>query len=336
MSNFLKTDIWAIWMQKFVKPNPYPIPGSTPKPLKGFTLVELLVVVAIIGILIGLLLPALQMVREAARRTSCANNLRQITLAILNYESAFQELPPGRIGCDDSGEGMFPDCPMGLTPEEKNGASGFIAVLPQLEFQSLFDRLAVSKGGLWNRNVDDIRWYNDYEKFEAVKYEIEILKCPSRLVDGLNDEYYPIRAETTNYAFCQGTKGPEFDPFTTRYLNDGAFIYKKSRKLADIMDGTSNTILLGEVVMPTEWESSNIWNYAIENADCLRTTNNPLNTLPGNGIVLDRRNGAFASWHPQGAIFSFGDGHTTFVAESTDELVYRAQSTIAGGEVVSE
>ena len=77
--------------------------GTLPRKRYGFTLVELLVVIAIIGIIVGMLLPAVQSVREAARRTSCQNNFRQIGLAISNYESARQELPPGRLGCDDMG-----------------------------------------------------------------------------------------------------------------------------------------------------------------------------------------------------------------------------------------
>ena len=87
----------------------------------GFTLVELLVVIAIIGILVAMLLPAVQSVREAANRTSCQNNLRQIGIAIASYETAFQALPAGRVGCDDVGQDMsvISHCTGDLTPGRK-------------------------------------------------------------------------------------------------------------------------------------------------------------------------------------------------------------------------
>ena len=130
---------------------------------KAFTLVELLVVVAIVGILIAMLLPAVQSVREAARRVSCMNNLRQVGLAILNFESANMLLPPGRVGCDDIGQRMpVSQCDADLTPEEKNGASGFVSILPQLELGALSNQLDIRNGGLWNRDIDDLEWWQNF------------------------------------------------------------------------------------------------------------------------------------------------------------------------------
>ena len=298
----------------------------------GFTLVELLVVIAVIGILVGMLLPAVQAVRESARRTACQSKLKQISAAILVYENTHNHFPPGRIGCDGTGGEMnAQNCPLDPPLEDQTGASGFVSILPQLQQQQLKDCLAIEDGGLWNWDSDV--WYLDTGKSEAVRQHLGIYWCPSENSNRLNGVYYPIKAATSTYAFCNGSIGPESPSYTTKYRNNGAFVYRVGRRNNDMRDGTSNIFLVGEVVRPDLWESSNIWNFANANADCLRSTSNPLNTKPGDGVTLELQNGAFASWHPGGALFTFADGHVQFVNDQIDMAVYRGLSTIDGGEL---
>ena len=94
---------------------------------RAFTLVELLVVIAIVGLLIAMSLPAVLSAREAARRTTCVSRMRQSGLGILEYQSATAYFPPGRTGCDDTGDEMSHKvCPPGLPPTKKTAASGFV------------------------------------------------------------------------------------------------------------------------------------------------------------------------------------------------------------------
>ena len=304
-------------------------------PKSGFTLVELLVVIAIIGILIAMLLPAVQSVRESARRANCQNNLRQIGVAIANYESSLRFFPAGRIGCDDIGMTVS-ECSNSLTPEENNGASGFVSILPQLEQGNLYDALSVSDGGLWNRDVDDLDWWKyDAEKRDGIMAQLPVYWCPSETGERTSDVYQPVVAATSSYAFCNGSLGPDNSAYTTKYRNNGPFLYVTQRNHASIRDGHSNTFFVGEVLRPDVWESSNVWTYAIANADSLRTTTNPLNTRPGDGITVERRNGAFGSSHPGGGNFVYGDGHVQFLSDSIELDVYQSLSTIAEGEATN-
>ncbi len=102
----------------------------------AFTLVELLVVIAIIGMLVGLLLPAVQQAREAARRMQCTNNEKNLTLALLNHESANKSFPPARMG----GDGTLPNG-NSQPGDQRYGSSAFLQCLPQLEQQGLYQQL---------------------------------------------------------------------------------------------------------------------------------------------------------------------------------------------------
>ena len=301
---------------------------------RAFSLVELLAVIAIIGVLVALLLPAVQAAREAARRTSCLSRQKEVGLAILSYEMRKGEYPAGRIGCDDTGDNMnISVCPPGLAPEEKTGASGFVEILPELEQQALFDQIAVYEGGLWNRNVDDLGWYSDRGKCRGVKDRLEILVCPSDTSAAISEVYVPVKAATSSYAFVQGSLGPDVASHLAKYENNGLFLYVRRRRADQVSDGLSQTFMIGEVVSSDTWESSNTWSYALVHADCLRTTENPLNTRPGAGITVERQNGAFASYHPGGAIFSYGDGHAEFIEDGIEFKAYQALSTISLGEI---
>lgn len=123
----------------------------TPKnPKNAFTLIELLVVIAIIAILIGLLLPAVQKVREAAARMKCQNNLKQLGLALLNYESTYNAFPAGRHGCDGILNGPCANDSL----VQRNGASAFLQLLPFMELEALYktfdqNNLPYNQGGTW-------------------------------------------------------------------------------------------------------------------------------------------------------------------------------------------
>ncbi len=308
----------------------------------AFTIIELLVVITIIGMLTAILLPAVNTVRESSRRASCLNNLKQVGVAISSYEVLRGSLPPGRIGCDSTGDTMkLPICPPGLSSDQKSGGSGFILMLPHLEAQAWYDDLAIEDGGLWNDNVNDLGWYykddghyGESKKAEAIRIRPPVFACPSDSSAALSDVFAPVQAATGSYAFVNGSLGPDAAPHRAKFENNGPFIYKLPRAFAQIRDGLSQTFLVGEVVKADTWESSNIWTYTLVNADCLRSTRNPLNTRPGDGVNLNAQNGAFASQHPGGAQFVFADGHVKFLSDDVELSVYQSLSTINGKEVV--
>lgn len=188
----------------------------------GFTLVELLVVIAIIGALVALLLPAVQSARAAARRSTCKNHLRQIGLAVMNYESSHHYLPPSAL------------VNLGVTSTDNNGSWGVHGrILPYLEEDALRNQVDVELAWDTQMVIDNVR--------------VEVFQCPSN-AKGAEPRVFTDGKPTlwpTNYGFNLGTWFV-YDPATNRG-GDGAFYPNSQLPLRRFTDGTSHTLLAAEV-----------------------------------------------------------------------------------------
>lgn len=189
---------------------------------RGFTLIELLVVIAIIAVLVALLLPAVQQAREAARRTSCKNNLKQMGLAVHNYQTAHRVFPPGAA------------VNTSLTSTGNNGSWGVHGrLLPFLEQGNLYDQVDLTVG--WDSQI----------VINGLK--IDVYSCPSDPLAGQPRSFTDGRPSLwpTTYGFNYGTWFV-FDPVTGRGGN-GMFSPNASLSFRDAIDGSSNTLLAAEV-----------------------------------------------------------------------------------------
>jgi len=325
----------------------------------GFTLVELLVVIAIIGILIGMLLPAVQQVREAARRIECGNNLRQVALAAMNYESANSKFPPGVE--QERLEGRF------------QGHSAFYFILPFMEQQNVFTTM--------DRDLPLNNVAADPVDLRASAV-IPALLCPS---DTLGTEPLPFPSTGTPTAFYGGTSyrcnAGERPFFATSSSNDGMFmaVGPDARKADDadlgievtfgaISDGSSNTVLFGEFLhldsnfdtfTAAGWTSgsdirgwsrwypaggdrglSNIFaggfapiNFTIPWADGEPGAPSSRNAW---FIFEDQRLSSFGSAHPGGANLVYSDGSTHFISDTIAQNILRLRCVRNDGEVISD
>jgi prepilin-type N-terminal cleavage/methylation domain-containing protein len=283
----------------------------------GFTLVELLVVIAIIGVLVAILLPAIQAAREAAKRTHCANNLKQMGVAINTFASANRQLlPPGSR--DNRRHGLFS------------------YLLPYIEEQAIYDRILDLRNG---------NTHNDPMRHKVVATYI----CPSYPYESLvvgNSAGFKNGA-LTHYQGVGGTLRTNNEPQVSSGYGaiplNGLFTWVKQRKISTVTDGLSNTLAIGEFnhraisgshsdvpgnVRP--WmlgDNGSKASYAFKVAQYAINAN------------IDRDNGGapfnhlpFGSYHLGGCQFVMGDGSVHFLNDNINFDVFRALATCDGGE----
>jgi prepilin-type N-terminal cleavage/methylation domain-containing protein/prepilin-type processing-associated H-X9-DG protein len=358
----------------------------------AFTLVELLVVIAIIGVLVALLLPAVQAAREAARRGACVNNLHNLAIAVHSFHDARQRFPVDEDYYDQTGPFAFNtgdladpvntqyqtvDDPI-RTARKLSGAGWIVEVLPQMEQQALFNRFKPFLDRPWMRLKQGMN-ANDVDLRLALQVQPEILLCPSNELRGPRDDQYPysssmevtggpIPVAVTHYKGNSGDgsfePNPAESPLGTRpygfwtynpplncYNRTDCFgifwratYHRDGVKMKEIVDGTTNTLLLGEA-SPEDgnspaWSSDGDWAIAGVQLNwdwqskgfCLDSGGSP---NPGTRSCWPLMRG-FRGKHPGGVNFAFADGNVRFISESIEHLTYRALSTRAGEEVVSD
>jgi prepilin-type N-terminal cleavage/methylation domain-containing protein/prepilin-type processing-associated H-X9-DG protein len=305
----------------------------------AFTLIELLVAIAIIAVLIGLLMPAVQKVREAANRLSCSNNLKQMGLACHNYHDLHKTFPPGYLAF-----GRYTDGSTDTAP----GWGWAAYLLPHIEQDNLY------------RLIDFNQPVESAKNADVLRTVIKTYLCPSDLAPAapfaVLDGFGTLRAlaAASSYAACVG--GDESDADGPTGLS--VFYRNSMTRFADITDGTTNTILIGE----RAWGNANgIWAGVVTNGVIVRGKQNP---CPGSGAasypasVLVQAHGHlnnattdsdgglddFSSLHAGGSNFVLADGSVRFLRSvsgdapngdyTPESVILQGLSTRANNEVV--
>ena len=324
-------------------------PGNADAVRRAFTLVELLVVITIIGILIALLLPAVQAAREAARRGQCTNNIKQVGLALQNYEVAYKMLPPGY--------GYRPDSSYGQGTSGLVNWSWMVRLLPYVEMQSVADQVR------WNVNCGSVL----QPDWPVLSAQIPTFLCPT-------DSVAQQRGASGNTAFMNATGGwgcssyagnhglgclectitgysATNPPLSTTSRVRGVFSMNWGARTRDIVDGLSNTAAVAEILVgtfPNLWRgiyseeegcsymhnytpndrTPDVCNYCSAAVALIQRVQNPCVAATRQNLDLMTAR----SLHPGGVNVGLCDGSVRFVTNNVQLFAWQAAATPAGNE----
>jgi prepilin-type N-terminal cleavage/methylation domain-containing protein len=284
---------------------------------RGFTLVELLVVIAIIGVLVALLLPAIQAAREAARRTQCANNLKQIGIALHNYHDTFNVFPPEKIMSSRPSDGLLQCQDPGATWDADPG-NWEILLLPYVEQSSAYDLLN------WSLR------YNQAPNTEVFQRNYPMYLCPSNPVRQRGIHGSCGGSSMIHYFAVVGTGAFSGARASSECHNtsDGVFQMRGGTNMRDILDGTSNTAMVAEArgYQPANLDTGLL---TVTDARCMRISALTWFGIPPNGI---NRWFAPSSFHPAGGLqILLADAKVRFVSDSIDYNTWRELGSRASG-----